>query len=293
MAQDRDGQPPKAFHYRRNVAKALDSLRGICIGITADRSLNSHEILLLDTWIRDQQHLKSDPDVFDLLDLTGDILADGKVTKAELKDLMGLIDTVLEYGLDSGKEEYDSIELLLGYTKGLIADNLLNDKEIRHLRRWVREARSYYDKWPVSAIAERIESIMADKVITDEEREELLQLLQGIHGGDWMMGGVVSGMTAQLPWDEPDAIEFSGQLFCLTGKFASGPRAKVATRIQELGGRVHNKINRKLDYLVVGVIASRDWKNSTHGLKIQEAMENRSNNYPIKIISEEEFVKHI
>ncbi|MCW8830991.1 MAG: hypothetical protein OQK32_05650 [Gammaproteobacteria bacterium] len=294
MISDRDGQPPIAIHYRRNIAKALESLRGICLGITVDRRLNEDEVVMLDTWLRDQQFLQNEPDVFDLLDLTGDILADGVVTNEELEDLIGLIDTVLEHGLDSS--EYfmdDQVERLLGYTKGLIADNHLSDQEVNQLGQWVREARQQCNTWPVSVVADRVDAILADNIIDEEEREDLLQLLQSLHGGDWMESGAVSGVSAELPWDQVDNVGFTGKMFCITGKFVYGPRRRVCERIESLGGLIHARVVSKLDYLVVGAIASRDWKHSTHGNKIREAMAMRDDGRGIKIITEWQLAEHI
>ncbi len=46
-----------------------------------------------------------------------------------------------------------------------------------------------------------------------------------------------------------------------------------------------------LDYLVVGLLGSRDWKLSSHGTKIMQAVEHKAKGRPIRIISEEAWLK--
>jgi hypothetical protein len=48
-------------------------------------------------------------------------------------------------------------------------------------------------------------------------------------------------------------------------------------------------ITKKLDFLVVGVVGSRDWQHSTFGNKIQKAAEYRERGASLAIVSEEQF----
>jgi hypothetical protein len=45
--------------------------------------------------------------------------------------------------------------------------------------------------------------------------------------------------------------------------------------------------------LVVGTIRSRDWLHSTHGRKIEHAVELAGQNHPIAIVSEEHWANNL
>ena len=43
------------FHNQRNLTKAMQTLLGICCGLTADNHLNDEEIQFLSTWMLDNK----------------------------------------------------------------------------------------------------------------------------------------------------------------------------------------------------------------------------------------------
>ena len=66
-------------------------------------------------------------------------------------------------------------------------------------------------------------------------------------------------------------IEFADREYVLTGRMLYGTRKDCERRIVERGGRVHDNVRRKTNYLVIGPIASVAWLESTHGRKILSA----------------------
>jgi len=50
---------------------------------------------------------------------------------------------------------------------------------------------------------------------------------------------------------------------------------------------------RDLDYLVIGVVGSRDWMHSTHGTKIQKAVEYRDRGIAVQIVDEQNLVRSL
>jgi hypothetical protein len=53
------------------------------------------------------------------------------------------------------------------------------------------------------------------------------------------------------------------------------------------GGLPAPSITKKLNYLVIGSVGSRDWAHSTHGRKIEKAVSYRNGGAPLAIIGEE------
>ena len=54
------------------------------------------------------------------------------------------------------------------------------------------------------------------------------------------------------------------------------------------GGLISGNVTKKINYLVIGTLSSRDWKFSSHGRKIEKAISYRDDEgVELEIISEE------
>ena len=62
-----------------------------------------------------------------------------------------------------------------------MADGVVTTEEVVCLSKWLEDA-GVMMEWPGTEIAETMERIMADGVVTDDERRELLSLLQRVDG---------------------------------------------------------------------------------------------------------------
>lgn len=174
---DRDGQPAARFNGARNKRKALNALLGLLSGLAADRRLRPEEAVLLDAWLREQQFLRGDADVTDILDATGDVLAAGEVSADGLEDLLGLVDTVLQYRTPDLEGQTDLANHLLGLVQGITADRALHDLEISHLNYWLARCGAA-DDWPFGILRKRMAAVLKDGVVTHDERAEgILPLL--------------------------------------------------------------------------------------------------------------------
>ncbi|MBA1146674.1 NAD-dependent DNA ligase [Ectothiorhodospiraceae bacterium WFHF3C12] len=183
-------------------------------------------------------------------------------------------------------------ESLLGLCRGLLADQRLSAEEIVFLDTWLRENEIVEHQWPGSVIAERVRQVMADGVVSTEESEDLQQTLEQILGGGFDEG-VVSGNATSLPLDDAEAVEVDGSTFCFTGKFIFGPRRKCEDAVVSLGGEVAPRVTKAIDYLVIGALASRDWAHTSHGRKIEAALDHKEKGREILIIGEEMWADHI
>ena len=184
-----------------------------------------------------------------------------------------------------------SIEHLLGLCRGLVADDVLSPEEIVFLEAWLSENEEVTHTWPGDIIAQRVADVLEDGVITHEEAEDLKETLNGIIGG-WAKGSV-SGVATRLPVEQTKEIEFEGRSFCFTGKFLYGPRKKCESAVITRGSSVRNNVVNDLNYLVIGALASRDWANTSHGRKIEKAVEKQKSGIPIIVIAEERWEQHL
>ena len=178
-----------------------------------------------------------------------------------------------------------SIENLLGLCGGLVADQHLNDHEIFFLRNWLDDHALIRDCWPANVLGDRVLSVLADGVINDDERSDLLGTLNQLLGSPHEIG-TSSGVSSSLPVT-PGAVVSYPAFFCLTGKFVTGTRSKCEDLVVRCGGTPESDVTLKTNYLVIGDLASRDWKFSSFGRKIERAMDLREKGQQISILSEE------
>ena len=165
--------------------------------------------------------------------------------------------------------------------------------EVLFLDTWLKDNPEILNDWPANIIASRIEAILADGIIMKEEAEDLQETLAQIVGGNIEETGVAGGLSTQLPVDPNPAIEIPDRTFVFTGKFIYGPRSKCQKAIIELGGSVAKNISKSLDYLVIGALASTDWKYTSHGRKIEKAVKYRDSGCRIVIVAEQDWVDKI
>ncbi len=185
-----------------------------------------------------------------------------------------------------------AIDELVGLCKGMIIDKNLAEEEILFLTSWLQANQQALDVWPAAAIASRLNQILADGIITLEEREDLLALLQEIVGQ--AQNATATNNSTSLPLTKPaPPVFFRQHRFCLTGRFAVGPRVNVEFEILERGGLIDTTVTSSTHFLLIGEIGSRDWLHSTHGRKIEKAIAMAEQGHPIALISEEHWADHL
>ena len=182
------------------------------------------------------------------------------------------------------------VDELIGILKGVLSDKLLVDTEVKFLSEWL-ESNSFASKdWPGSVLHERIIRALEDDNIDPEELEEIKAIIESIVRGGKENEPAID-LTTDLPIDKPTPkIIFKDKIFCFTGKLIWGKRQDAEEAVINKGGEI-SKINKSLNYLVLGEISSRDWKHSTHGLKILKAVQHKENGVNISIISEKDWAE--
>jgi hypothetical protein len=176
---------------------------------------------------------------------------------------------------------------LIGLAKGIIADGEVSRPEFGMLLSWLEanpEATFYY---PGNVLLCRVHRIIEDRVVDDEELDDLGDLLKEMTG---MAHGPIRGANAAttLPFDHPPPqMQWTGSVFVFTGKFAYGPRSVCEREVCGRGGQCAPSPSKRTRYLVIGTVGSRDWFHTTHGRKIEHAVNLREKGVPIAIISED------
>lgn len=188
-------------------------------------------------------------------------------------------------GLNADTNLKKHLEHLLGLCRGLLADNELSEGEIIFLDTWMKEHQELNDTWAGRVIAQRLAEILADNIVTPEESADLKQTIEQIIGGG-LEDGITGGNATSLPVDQGAKITIEGALFCFTGAFVLGTRKACERLVIERGGAAASNVSSKTAYLVIGGLASRDWKHTSHGTKIEKAMALKDKGHHITIIDE-------
>lgn len=180
---------------------------------------------------------------------------------------------------------------LLGFVRGVLADNRVTDDEILALRRWMSSNPDALCSWPGNVLADRVLRVLQDGVVTEEEREDLTALLADATGTivDDEITGPVATPTRLAYNDPPPTISFDGRRFVLTGRFYLGTRAVCERHVASRRGVCHPRVTRDVHFLVVGGIGSEQWAQQSYGTKIEEAVALREEGHPIAIVAEKDW----
>ncbi len=188
--------------------------------------------------------------------------------------------------------ENRTVDELIGICKGIVADGKVSEDEADFIVKWMNEnAYMACDRWPINLLLNRLERMLADDVIDAEERKELFSLLSGIVGG-LPVADRIASFSSNLELDTPSPLDFGGRTFCFTGKFAYGTRADCEDAVSCRGGFVLPSISKKVHFLVVGLMGSRDWLHSTFGLKMEKAFTYRQK-YGLHVVGEDHWAKFL
>lgn len=180
-------------------------------------------------------------------------------------------------------------QTLLGLCIGIIADGRLHDREVLFLSTWLSEHPEVSEFWPGSEITRRVREILADGTITQNERDQLLMVLEQITQTAFAETGAAQPDGPALPIDDDPSIFFRHMTFCFTGDFIFGTRAACERAVLSLGAMPLDGVTKKLDYLVIGSLISPQWFNTTYGRKIEKARAYKDQGVEITIVSERQW----
>jgi hypothetical protein len=196
-----------------------------------------------------------------------------------------LIDSTYLWHINRPMREERGVDEFIGLCKGMMADGVLQKTEIAFLEQWINLNPDCTDFWMIQAVYERLEDIFQDGGVSEDERQDMEQLINKVIGDITFPENPVSN----LPFEEPEPdITFKKKRYSFTGVFISGSRNWCIEQIRKRGGIY--KQRPPSDYLVVGSIASRDWKHTSYGTKISDAI---NKNPKTKLVSEEHWGKNL
>lgn len=186
--------------------------------------------------------------------------------------------------------ETDRLNEFLGFCAGIVCDGLILESEARAILERFRRDQVLRTSPAFNELRRALEAALADNVLTEEESEDLRQWIARLVGDGFIDTGLPNiGVAAELgpPITDPLQIQISAASFCLTGPMSMGPRSFILSEIARCGGRATNgPPNRSTDYVVVSLDASRHWKTTHFGTKIERAKMLIEEGHPLRFVSE-------
>lgn len=192
------------------------------------------------------------------------------------------------------KNSTKALLTLMGIVNGIVCDNQLHDNEIIFLSSWMSDNEVIARSYPANVIYRRVREVLQDGVITQDERDHLLNELKILTGNQFSnTGDVLPDHISSIFDDDPHVI-IQGNVFVLTGEFIYGTREYCKRAIEKRGGITAASVTSKTNYLVVGSRSSTDWIAENFGRKIQKAAEMvQSGNFEISVIREADWTMAI
>ncbi|TBY12096.1 BRCT domain-containing protein [Rhizobium laguerreae] len=177
------------------------------------------------------------------------------------------------------------IDELIGLARGLVADGNVSQAEVEFLEKWLVANAGISDLSILSTLYYRVRDILADGVVDEEEKAELLDTLNRFSNRDFELGETLKATTLPLCAPAP-VLSFDGRTYCFTGTFNYRQRKHCEAAVTERGASAGG-LTQKTNVLVIGMYATDSWKHSSFGTKILNAVEYRKKGLPISIVSEE------
>lgn len=187
--------------------------------------------------------------------------------------------------------ESRQVDELIGIARGLVADGNINQAEVEFLQKWLAVNVEISGQPLIRMLYRRLNEILADGVADEEEKAELFDTLGRFSNQDFEIGEPLKATTLPLCQPAP-ALTFPGLRYAFTGTFNFGRRKDCEAAVIQRGATAGG-IAQKTNVLVIGVYATESWKHSSFGNKIVQAAEWREQGFPILIVSEEHWVRHL
>lgn len=172
-----------------------------------------------------------------------------------------------------------SMKELVEFAQDILSDEFLSDKKILKIHEWLIENEHLCGQFPYNDLFNTCEDILADGIITEEERLYFTLLLS-----EFLSPSAIDAKPQNL-----DII--AGKCFCLSGNFSSGTKTSIENTIVSLGGQCAKTVTKKTDILLVGDVGDTRWLYGNYGSKVAKALQMQEKGHHIQILAETSFTE--
>lgn len=266
---EHNGRALGNVHREANERKFFSHFTGFLEGVLASGELTPQEVAPLLAECHEFVTRISDDDA-------EEILRDFEVGLLEA-DTVAMMVEVRGDEIDPDCPK-SSLNRFLGYCRGIVCDGKITTLEARGIVQKLETEPSLLETCGVREIFNTCGDALEDGIVTQEESASICEAISMVVGdayGDIGLSDVfgVANFYEHRLDDFPN--DLSGARVVLTGTFKDSPRAIFEKKIADLGAEISKSVNGKVDFLVIGGIASRDWIEVNRGTKLRRAMEMR------------------
>jgi NAD-dependent DNA ligase len=284
--KDEQGQFDR-FNRTLNTRKRVTYWIGFLEGVLASGRLeeDKEEALMLEA--SRFANFFNDPDAADLAEDLKSLWVDGE------DDLIAKLRQIIE-----GKRaevlataEYNAVDEMngfLGFCAGIICDGVVHESEARALVRRLAGSDNLLKSVATKELQRALKRVFADRVLSKEEGLEIQEIVARLVGDGYADTGIEAiGTVANLdaPITDPALVELENKVFVLTGPMKR-VRRKIEDDICDCGGDPESRVTGRTDFVVVSDKASRHWRTTHFGSKIQKAKEMIEEGCNIRFVTE-------
>jgi hypothetical protein len=283
----------RQFTTKSEADKALNSLRGILIGINLDGQVNDAELLELGNWCSKHQELVDRNPFKDFMLLISEVINEHADREELIEDLLWRCKQYESENIFYNQATAD-LQTLQGICHGILADGLINDEEVKSLDKWLEDNEHLASYYPYDELRSLIISVLSDGKIDAQERLRLMAYFnEFVNLTDAELSSKIKLETADVTISgictvDPNVI-FVGKTFCFKGLSKKAKRSEIAQQIISLGGFFSNTITKTTDYLIVGDDGNPCWAFACYGRKVEVAVGLRKQGNQISLIHEYDF----
>jgi len=283
----------RQFTTKSEADKALNSLRGILIGINLDGQVNDAELLELGNWCSKHQELVDRNPFKDFMSVISEVINEHEDREELIEDLLWRCKKYESENIFYNQATAD-LQTLQGICHGVLADGLINDEEVKSLDKWLDDNDHLSSYYPYDELRSLIISVLSDGKIDAQERLRLMAYFnEFVNLTDAELSSKIKLETADVTISgictvDPNVV-FTGKTFCFTGLSKKAKRSEIARQIISLGGFFSNTITKTTDYLIVGDDGNPCWAFACYGRKVEVAVGLRKQGNQISLIHEYDF----
>ncbi|MDF1847543.1 MAG: hypothetical protein P1U69_10125 [Parvibaculaceae bacterium] len=230
-----------------------------------------------------------DPDASDLAeDIDARCFSSDSDMMDQLKQIV--LEKRAQISTKSPYTETDEMNEFLGFCAGVICDGRILASEASAILHRFQKSDLLMNASPFQDVRRVVEASLADNELTASESEEIQEWISRLVGDGFIDTGLPNiGTVAQLdePITDPNMVSLSGSTFVLTGPMKIGTRAFIVAEIERFGAVFQERTTRETAYVVVSSTASKHWRTTHFGRKIERAQQLLSQGYDLQFVSED------
>ncbi|MEN6328018.1 MAG: BRCT domain-containing protein [Syntrophomonas sp.] len=293
--RDYDSFDFRKYTIKGEIDKAIHTLEGLIKGIAIDGHINKSEIEELENWFNLNQFLLERHPFSELTQILKDSLANNYFSDDEKEDILWMCSQYSSQSLYYNLLTSD-IQRLHGILHGILADNIIELREIEMLDEWLADNDHLTGLYPYDELCSLITVVLRDGRLTPDEINllkaffsEFIDTRQSYNLNEYELKEFrqksnISGICAMCP-----QLVIPDKLYCFTGVSSKAKRTDIKKIIEDKGGKFKNSVVKDTDYLIVGNGGNPCWAFSCYGRKVEQAVNLRKYGNSILIVHENDF----